>query len=266
MVPLNRIWNFGSLLGLVFALVSNSETARAATIICEWKLNGNVNATTGGVNLTEAIGAPLSYSASVPTVLAGTQAQSGNFSDDTLTASLPALNTASGSPYSVSLWINDSDLTVSNLETLFVLGTAFNNSNLTGVTLRLDFNGLQFGQNTGTNETFLSVPRTVFSNNTWTNIVAVNNGSNSTVYVNGVSQGTVNITVGTTTDFRLGTRNGVSSPNQYTGLMADVQIYQGALSSTEATYIFATGIPEPSTALLLLGGLGRLSLQRRRPS
>ena len=237
--------------------------APAATLLYKWRLDGNVDATAGALPLTVAAGAPLGYTASKPSILAGTQ--SASFSDELLTGTLSLLDTSASAAYSVSVWINNSDMTSSTFENLFNFGTAWNGSSLTGVSLRLDGSVLQWGQNVGFTETYINVNRSSLANNTWYNLVAIRNGAASALYVNGVLGGTGSITAATDNVARFGPRNGSQPGNQYTGLMADIQIFQGALNSTEALSLYQAGaVPEPTSSGLLLGGLILAAFSRRR--
>ena len=91
----------------------------------------------------------------------------------------------------------------------------------------------------------------------WINVVAVNNiGSNVTLYVDGVRYGPYAFTntYSYTQDLRIGSSQSDTNGLVFNGLIADVQIYNTSLTSTQIKQIYAQGLPKHYESSIPFGG------------
>jgi len=114
-------------------------------------------------------------------------------------------------------------------------------------------------------------PNGGFNTGDWQHVVGVFTSTGMTVFVNGVSVDSWSGTTLTTNSLDLLTigayrADSVSSTtSHFIGAIDDIQIYNGALTTNEISFLFnnpGIAIPEPAAALL--GSLGLLVLLRRR--
>ena len=194
-------------------------------------------------------------------------------------ASFLSAITTSGE-YTFSAWVNSSELAGGRNVVVFAgdaadsnsyidLGTAIDGLDPVGQAYmrhRVDTNGAgstsYFGGSDG-----------VVVDGTWHHIVMTGNAATTTIslYVDGVFMTDGTLVPGSSgnfpllNNFEIG-RLGRSSPTDgYEGLVDDVQVYDQALNSNQISYLFnnpGLAVPEPTS--LALGGLGLLTLLRRK--
>ena len=118
-----------------------------------------------------------------------------------------------------------------------------------------------------------AISTTTVNNNNWHQLIGVRTaGGNIQLYVDGVLESTVasQTIVGNSASFLVGGANSAGIPTGFfAGLVDDVQLYSGALSSAEVQFLFSnpgqtTAIPEPSAGAVLAGVLGLGLAWRRR--
>ena len=101
----------------------------------------------------------------------------------------------------------------------------------------------------------------------WHQIALVVGPTQSFFYIDGVLADTLNSTINTTsggTDTRFGAQFSSHGEN-FVGRMDDVRIWDGALTAAEIARLDSpSGVPEPSTFLLLALGLATGVLRRRQ--
>lgn len=98
---------------------------------------------------------------------------------------------------------------------------------------------------------------------TWHHIAGTYDGAgNYAIYVNGSLNDTANVSGATAAGTDLGFGGRRDGGGVFDGQMDDVGFYNHALSASDISTIYASGIPEPATIALL--GLGGLVLLRRR--
>jgi hypothetical protein len=119
---------------------------------------------------------------------------------------------------------------------------------------------------------------TVTAYDTWEFLVLTadneaGNGGNAVahVYLNGALSDTIDLPYALSNVDPLYTYLGAGEgggPYRFNGALADVRIYQGALTSSEVASLYnsyyGSTVPEPGTLLLLVGGLGAVLLSRAR--
>jgi len=158
-------------------------------------------------------------------------------------------NAADDSPLSFSVWFK-SNLSVGNLQTLLAKATSSTSveylltiNSVGGVDLVFHKNAASFGSY------IVGTGSTAYIPNQWTHVVATYDGglldTGIKVYINGVDDTGTPISGGaydgqsnTTADLLIGNRN-TSSGQEMSGKMADVRIYDSALTAAQVSDLYA---------------------------
>ena len=256
-MTMNRNNSLSLVLFAAFGLSATS--ARSATsLIHHWALDGNATDSAGTHNGTAQGDASFTTGSSgkfgEAVVLDGT-----GDSISTGASSLPATD------FTMTAWVNPNSTTSFN----YVIGTQ--NSGNGGAFLRID-DGVAFVNllppAASKRASGGTIPISV-----WSHIaVTVSSTAGLEIFVNGTSVATDPAGTGHTTfsNFTIGARPDIPANNGFNGLIDDVAIFDGVLTSTELSNVISSGaanfsIPEPS-ALALIASLALLQLRRRRRS
>ena len=217
-----------------------SQTITANTANCApqqtglidwWPGNGNINDIIGGNNAS--VNGTMSYST-------GEVGEAFNFADAAyMTATAPSINTAPGTQVTTAMWLN-LDSTAEEV----AIALRGNSSSPYDNDL-ISWEGF-FGFNIGTSD-LLGITNSGLLNK-WVFVAAVwTNGDphNNQLYVNGVKQ-TLNEELGGTPNSdqlgeNLSIGVGGTAPYYFSGLLDEVQIYNGALTSAQVQAIYNAG-------------------------
>ncbi len=218
--PLTSMSGFSSL--LAWYKLDNSEIYNNTST--EWSIDNNQN--------------PSTYKSSL------------NFNSDGIsiasTATTPINPTGD---YSISAWVNPSNVTTANQ-----IFTKYGNTDSTrafGFLIHTDGKLRLLQRATGvTNNTFSA--NSILAN-VWTHVAVVRSESNESVslYINGVLDGGVQENDfipnnGGTEDLRIGRNNSTPSITYFTGQISNVSIFNTELSSSQIQTIYNNGTPEAS--------------------
>ena len=255
------------------AVIIAGTTMTHATIVSHWKFDES-SGTTAADNVG-AFGGTLSGGA----VFVSGGISGNAVSLATISNSLVNMGTSfpgfTSGDFSLSMWVNttttaNDSLIVSKHESGFQNGyfTVVNQTGGGGLAGKATF--------TVGSEPVSQSPTSTTSVNDglWHQIVGVFvAGGGHFIYVDGSPSeaGTVSQSVpANSAPFLIGGVNVSSVPTaRYTGLVDDVQVYNNALSSSDVQYLYdhpGQAVPEPASALLLLGGAAMFfSARTRRP-
>ena len=241
------------------------------------------------MNSSDGLTGTPNYSSSVPAVLAG-QGYTGSSSLSGITASTAGdkgvgslqsvsnFTFSSSTNLSFSFWMNTASYSAG--EALVSIGSYNYAGGGPGfLSVRLNASQLQLDEaGDGNSEVAFVLSTTGLPTNTWVNVVAAfsNTTNSATIYVDGTqfaqSSGSWKaqpmVANSDPTPLVIGWRYAESSEypgSPYTGLISDAQLYNGALTATDAENIYTNGsdVPEPTT-LGVLGGIAASTLLRRR--
>ena len=150
------------------------------------------------------------------------------------------------SAFSLSLWYNTSDFNGG----LIAGGTSVNNAFWIS---RYNSNQLYFNVRNG-GATFLTV-NVANANNTWHHVAAICDGSSSKVYVNGsvAASGTLPSLSSTGANNLAIAYIPPLSGNYCSGLIDEVAIFNSALSASDITAIYNSGVPDDLTSYSPVG-------------
>lgn len=222
-------------------------------------------------------------SSDTPGVIGGT---SGDFTGSNARVELgTTLRSAlsGSSAITAELWFNASSLPADG--SVALLFNSFLNETGTGLSVALQNSAGSgsadtvlrvAGRSTGS-DSFTTGPISYTSTDTWTHFVGVLDFANDQIklYVNGSSAGTIGVSFGSSTYApsgatslidSIGKQNNASGfTNAYNGLIDELAVYGGELSSTRVAAHYAaatTVVPEPASIVAL--SFGAMVLMRRR--
>ncbi|MCX6724165.1 MAG: LamG domain-containing protein [Candidatus Staskawiczbacteria bacterium] len=159
------------------------------------------------------------------------------------TASSPV--TSTNSAFSVSTWVNATTFLSISGANRRILSDDINANTAFQLTLNTATLGYQnvftfVVYKNGTEYTKFTTP--VWNTNTWYHVVAVWDGNAHVIYVNGVSQALTSdsgLSKGTAdSKLHIGSRNGSPNTGFFSGSLADVRIYNRALSAAEVLLLY----------------------------
>lgn len=256
------------------ALLAGIAAAPAATLVDRYLFQNNVSDSLGAANGTATANAATTeapaYVADAPTgaagsttslslgATAGTKASGFSLANSVLDKTSGAL----------SFWINPQQTTDAGADYVLYLPGATG-----GLALYLSANSLNLRAYAG-NSTSYAVSSVTAGN--WLQVALTWDATTGTsqVYLGGVLAASGSYTAGTLLTSSAGLRIGgfdlsgtANLTDQFVGKLYDLQVYSGALSSTDVSYLNAhpgLAVPEPGTVALLLGGLALLGMLGRR--
>jgi len=178
-------------------------------------------------------------------------------SDDYMDAgNVTELNSISA--FTISMWVNFEHVTGGAVMSVFTSGTSTSN--------RIEFvfnsiNELRFGVDRSVNNCVLNIssPTDYRSTNAWHNILGTYDGTNVTLFFDGSQVATTTSYVpGTTSsthgnDTTVGRRTLGGGNLYFNGLMDEVAIFNSALSASNITSIYNSGVPNDISSLSPVG-------------
>ena len=217
-----------------------------ANLVSEWKFDGltidgnpaianDVLNSWGGLS-NGTIPAP----PAIPTVKAGSNCINGSClsfdgGDYIDCGSGANLNVAAGNAYTIEMWVS-----IDSAATRYLIDKQ---GIYTGYYIYLDSNRkLNFGYPNGSVWNELQTTTSLILNR-WTHIAGTHNGTKQTIYIDGVSDKTRDLTVNlvnSTTNLYIGSR--IGGGYYYSGLMDNFRLYNAAISATQVQENYLAGL------------------------
>ncbi|MBP7276043.1 MAG: LamG domain-containing protein [Kiritimatiellae bacterium] len=193
-------------------------------------------------------------------------AGAGSFVAGTSEAWTPNFGAANANLNNFSLSMHVKQFNATNWRDYISIGTGNDvvfvfEDNGTGVSL---YNIGNVGGSTAPDLGNLEYSATQIDDGEWHHLGLVVTGGNTTLYVDGASQGSATYNgSGTISAFQLASRFG-DGVRAITAELDDVGVWNEALTADQMAYFSANAIPEPATFSIVLATLGAALIRRRR--